>query len=162
MRGVFCIHCSIGKSVAVCLVCAFLGLASFLVLKLDNQYHLLLPAGMSILQFWFFWQQRGPSLLLVMPAALSRNNDILECNFLDRKVNKIIVLVAATLVLISIVLVGLLNNLGFDNSKGITRFTFQRKLWILLFEWSLYYCHTCQGNLGFGYVLINLIQFKEV
>ena len=74
---------------------------------------------MSILQFWFFWQ-RGPSLLLVMPAALSRNNDILECNFLDRKVNKIIVLVAATLVLISIVLVGLLNNLGFDNSKGIT------------------------------------------
>ena len=97
-----------------------------------------------------------------MPAALSRNNDILECNFLDRKVNKIIVLVAATLVLISIVLVGLLNNLGFDNSKGITRFTFHTKLWLLLFEWSLYYCHTCQYNLGFGYVLINLIQFKEV
>ena len=103
---------------------------------------------MSILQFWFFWQQRGPSLLLVMPAALSRNNDILECNFLDRKVNKIIVLVAATLVLISIVLVGLLNNLGFDNSKGITRFTFHRNLGIVLFEWSLYYCHTCQCNLG--------------
>ena len=54
-----------------------------------------------------------------MPAALSRNNDILECNFLDRKVNKIIVLVAATLVLISIVLVGLLNNNLFDNSKGL-------------------------------------------
>ena len=53
-----------------------------------------------------------------MPQALSRNNDILECNFLDRKINKIIVLAAATLVLISIVLVGLLNNAGFDSSKG--------------------------------------------
>ena len=53
-----------------------------------------------------------------MPAALSRNNDILECNFLDRKVNKIIVLVAATLVIISIVMVGLVNNNLLDNSKG--------------------------------------------
>ena len=111
---------------------------------------------MSILQFWFFWHSEA-LLIVVMPAALSRNNDILECNFLDRKVNKIIVLVAATLVLISIVLVGLLNNLGFDNSKGITRFTFHRNLGIVLFEWSLYYCHTCQYNLGFGYFLINLI-----
>ena len=53
-----------------------------------------------------------------MPAALCRNNDILECNFLDRKVNKIIVLVAATLVIISIVMVGLVNNNLLDNSKG--------------------------------------------
>ena len=54
-----------------------------------------------------------------MPSqALSRNNDILECNFLDRKINKIIVLAAATLVIISIVLVGLLNNKGFDGSNG--------------------------------------------
>ena len=61
--------------------------------------------------------------------ALSRNNDILECNFLDKKINKIIVLAAATLVLISIVLVGLLNNMGFDGSNG--------KLAILFFKMTV-------------------------
>ena len=49
-----------------------------------------------------------------MPKA----NDILECGFLDRRLNRIIILMAATLVLFSIIAIGIVTNMGLENAKG--------------------------------------------
>lgn len=49
---------------------------------------------------------------------MSKGNDILECVFLDRRLNRIFILAAASLVLISIVAIGVFNNMGLDNAKG--------------------------------------------
>ena len=49
---------------------------------------------------------------------MPKGNDILECSFLDRRLNKIIILVAASLVIVSIVVIGIVNNMGLENAKG--------------------------------------------
>lgn len=43
---------------------------------------------------------------------MAKGNDILECAFLDRRLNRIFILTAAALVLISIVIIGIVSNMG--------------------------------------------------
>ena len=50
-----------------------------------------------------------------MPKA----NDILECGFLDLRLNRIIILMAATLVLFSIIAIGIVTNMGLENPTGL-------------------------------------------
>ena len=52
-----------------------------------------------------------------MPKA----NDILECGFLDRRLNRIIILMAATLVLFAIIAIGIVSNMGLENATGLTK-----------------------------------------
>ena len=54
-----------------------------------------------------------------MPKA----NDILECGFLDRRLNRIIILIAATLVLFAIIAIGIVSNMGLENATGSTKYT---------------------------------------
>ena len=61
-----------------------------------------------------------PSVRLVeLIQAMAKGNDILECSFLDQRLNRIIILVAAALILMSIVVIGVVNNMGLENARGI-------------------------------------------
>ena len=66
-------------------------------------------------------------LSIIMPKA----NDILECGFLDRRLNRIIILMAATLVLLAIIAIGIVSNMGLENATGSTKIC-ERFIHILL------------------------------
>ena len=71
--------------------------------------------------------------LHTMPKA----NDILECGFLDRRLNRIIILMAATLVLFAIIAIGIVSNMGLENATGSTKIC-KRFIFIFVYSWLPY------------------------
>ena len=78
---------------------------------------------------------------LLLSISMPKANDILECGFLDRRLNRIIILMAATLVLLAIIAIGIVSNMGLENATGSTkickRFIHFRLVWS-----SKYKCNT--------------------
>ena len=70
-------------------------------------------------------------LSIIMPKA----NDILECGFLDRRLNRIIILMAATLVLLAIIAIGIVSNMGLENATGSSKIC-KRLVWSSKYKYN--------------------------